>query len=147
MHVRRCVRAGGAFGHLLLIVVLALGVFVMHTVGHPRDTSDMGMDVVGQVSTVEPGTMAHDATDPLRVVEEKHPKRVSSAHRPAMPMDMLSLCLAVLFGAWVLAALVRSALTRRPGRPADLLARTRVALRPRPPPRGPDLTLLSVLRL
>ncbi|WP_330302233.1 MULTISPECIES: hypothetical protein [unclassified Streptomyces] len=31
----RNVRTGAALGHLLLVVVLALGVFVMHTVGHP----------------------------------------------------------------------------------------------------------------
>ncbi|WP_026058455.1 hypothetical protein [Streptomyces sp. SS] len=39
MPVRRAVRdrrAGGALGHLLLVVVLALGVFLMHTVGHPE---------------------------------------------------------------------------------------------------------------
>lgn len=64
-----------------------------------------------------------------------------------MAMDMLSLCLAVLLSAYVLAALLKAALTRRPDWPANLLARATVAQRPNPPPRGPDLTQLSVLRL
>ncbi len=73
--------------------------------------------------------------------------RSSSADMPVMAMDMMSLCVAVLLGAWVLAALVRSALARRPDWLANLLAQVAAFSRPNPPPRGPDLTQLSVLRL
>jgi hypothetical protein len=66
---------------------------------------------------------------------------------PFTAMDMLSLCMAVMLGAWVLAALLRSALCRHADWLADLLARAPVALRPNPPPRRPDLTQLSVLRI
>jgi hypothetical protein len=64
-----------------------------------------------------------------------------------MAMDMVSLCVAVMFGAWALTALLRRALARRPDWLAKLLAEAPVMLRPNPPPRGPDLTELSVLRL
>jgi uncharacterized RDD family membrane protein YckC len=64
-----------------------------------------------------------------------------------MAMDMLSLCLAVLLSGYVLAALLKAALASRPERLADLLAWTAVVRRPSPPPRGPDLTRLSILRL
>jgi len=128
--------------------VLALGVFVMHTVGHPRDSSSamgmstgVSMDGSHQASAaVEPGAMAHTP-------EVSSPAPAPSAHRPVMAMDMLSLCLAVLFGAWLLAALTRSAFARHGREPAALLAQPVRSAWPRPPPTGPDLTLLSVLRL
>ncbi|MFE5858803.1 hypothetical protein ACFQ61_37005 [Streptomyces sp. NPDC056500] len=41
MSASRAIRAAGAWGHLLL-VVLALGVFAMHTVGHPESGSAGG---------------------------------------------------------------------------------------------------------
>ncbi|MFF4905829.1 hypothetical protein ACFY2T_13255 [Streptomyces sp. NPDC001260] len=66
---------------------------------------------------------------------------------PLMAMDMLSLCLAVMLGAWILAALLRSALARHPDWLARLLAQAPVLLRANPPPRGPDLAQLSILRL
>ncbi|MCC4314330.1 hypothetical protein [Streptomyces malaysiensis] len=39
----RSMRAGGVLPRLLLVVVLALGVFVMHTLGHPDGGSGSGM--------------------------------------------------------------------------------------------------------
>ncbi|MBC2901918.1 DUF6153 family protein [Streptomyces cupreus] len=128
MRASRYVRAGGALGQFLLVVVLALGVFVMHTVGHPEDSSHSGMRTASHAAPMD------------------HPADGSSTHEPAMPMDMASLCVAVLFGAWVLAALLKSAFTRHRDWLARLLAQVAAVGRPNPPPRGPDLNRLSVLR-
>ncbi|MFJ8019509.1 DUF6153 family protein [Streptomyces sp. NPDC096311] len=150
MHVNRYVRAGGAYGHLLLVVVLALGVFVMHTVGHPDQPPGDGMSPAAQVSTTSTVVAAHDPMGAPASPERSsaaHSTHTSSKDRPAMAMDMVSLCVAVMFGAWVLTALLRRALARRPDWLAKLLAEAPVVLRPNPPPRGPDLTELSVLRL
>ncbi|MFF2133482.1 DUF6153 family protein [Streptomyces olivochromogenes] len=150
MHVNRYVRTGGAYGHLLLVVVLALGVFVMHTVGHPDQPRDDGMSLASQVSTMP---MVVAADDPIGgpVSPERgsaaHSTHTSSKDKPAMAMDMVSLCVAVMFGAWILTALLRRALARRPDWLAKLLTEAPVMLRPNPPPRGPDLAELSVLRL
>lgn len=158
MQASRTVRAGGALGHLLLVVVLALGVFVMHSMGHPQEPSHSAM---GPASHVTSGSadMAHDASrtstvpamDTGRHAPEPaaapEPTDAPTTHGPAMTMDMLSLCVAVLFGAWVLAALLRSAFARHRERPAELLAGVAVALWPDPPSREPDLARLSVLRL
>ncbi|MFB6842636.1 hypothetical protein [Streptomyces sp. NPDC056361] len=150
-------RAGGALGHLLLVVVLALGVFLMHAVGHPAGSGD-GTDTASAVSHGAPahaagaaashgtgsphglhgsaGSAATDATD-----------RSDARHDPGTGMDMTTLCVAVL-GAWLLAGLVRAALGRRPEWLALLLARLTPALGPHAPPRRPpDLALLSVLRI
>ncbi|MET7443230.1 DUF6153 family protein [Streptomyces sp. NPDC004082] len=157
MRARRQVRAAGAMGHLLLVVVLALGVFVMHTVGHPRESSHATMSTVSHTQAMRADT-SHTA-DPGHGNEPAATGGVlddaglaatsasSSSHEPAMAMDMLSLCMAVLFGAWVITALLASAFARRRERSAGLLARIVGVPRPDPPPRGPDLTRLSVLRL
>ncbi|MFD8231651.1 hypothetical protein ACFV20_07110 [Streptomyces sp. NPDC059696] len=148
----RYVRAGGALGHLLLVVVLAFGVFVMHTVGHPTDSHAAEMGPASHVSapTTHSASATHeDAADPASA-ESKHeaaPEQAPSTDMPVMAMDMMSLCLAVLLAAWVLTALVRSALARHPDWLANLRAQVAAVLRPNPPPRGPDLTRLSVLRL
>ncbi|MFF4351002.1 DUF6153 family protein [Streptomyces sp. NPDC001530] len=139
-----------ALGHLLLVVALALGVFVMHTVGHPDGSSGSGMSAGSHASTAYTPSAAHDPMEAPAPRAQGHatdPTHTSSPHEPAMAMDMLSLCMAVLVAAWVLAALVRMAFARRPDWLAGLLADAPVTLRPNPPPRGPDLTQLSVLRL
>ncbi|MGP4006205.1 DUF6153 family protein [Streptomyces sp. 4N124] len=144
MHVSRYVRAGGALGHLLLVVVLALGVFVMHTVGHPDESSHASTAAMG------PAQAAHEPLDTPAALDSDHaadPARSPSADLPVMAMDMASLCVAVLFAAWILVALLRSALARSPGCPGDVLAQAPVLRRSAPPPRTPDLTQLSVLRL
>ncbi|MER5968097.1 DUF6153 family protein [Streptomyces sp. NPDC002057] len=124
-------RAEGALTHLLLVVVLALGVFLMHTVGHPEGSG-------GDPGTTSVGAAAHGA----------HGDEGSSAgHEPGTAMDMTTLCVAVLAG-WLLAGLVRAALGRRPDWLALLLARLTAAPGPHaPPPRPPDLAQLSVLRI
>ncbi|MFG2131272.1 DUF6153 family protein [Streptomyces sp. NPDC048751] len=154
MIVSRHVRTGGALGHLLLVVVLALGVFVMHTVGHPGDSSAAGMSGASHATADMMDAAAPSGHEPAKASASMDdeswataPSHSSSPHMPATAMDMMSLCLAVLLGAWVLAALLRSALSRRPDWLANLLAQAPVLLRPNPPPRGPDLTELSVLRL
>ncbi|WP_308122077.1 DUF6153 family protein [Streptomyces sp. TRM70350] len=148
----RCVRTGGALGHLLLVVVLAFGVFVMHTVGHPTDAHAAEMGPASHVSapTAHAVSSAYEAASTPASAHSQHAatsEQAPSTDMPVLAMDMLSLCLAVLLAAWVLAALVRSALARHPDRPASLRAQVAAVLHPNPPPRGPDLTQLSVLRL
>ncbi|MFD8302821.1 hypothetical protein ACFV29_10775 [Streptomyces sp. NPDC059690] len=147
MNASRRIRTGGALGHLLLVVMLALSVFVMHTVGHPADSASSGMSTSSHSPAVamgdDPPAHAADSAATLAV----DPGQPTSAHVPLMAMDMLSLCLAVMLGAWILAALLRSALARHPDWLARLLAQAPVLLRANPPPRGPDLAQLSILRL
>ncbi|MEU8760224.1 hypothetical protein [Streptomyces sp. NPDC048659] len=206
MHVGRAVRgatrAGGALAHLLLVVVLALGVFVMHAVGHPEGASGQAAQAEGHgagaaappdtaalpgvtrvtgpsdpagASTVSPVTGATDtagtpgtpgmagmtgatgstgATDVapahggLTAVPAggaAHDGTHGSTHDSGAGMDMTTLCVAVL-GAWLLAALLRAALGRRPGGAVPLPARLLPSLGPNAPPRPPDLAQLSVLR-
>lgn len=151
--VSRYVRTGGALGHLLLVVLLALGIFAMHSTGHPGESPTGAAMSAGSHTT----TMDEAAPDrgPMSAPVDtgmdtsshtKDPADPSATHRPAMAMDMASLCVAVLFGAWVLAKILTAAFARHHERPAELRAQFAV-LRPDPPPRGPDLTLLSVLRL
>lgn len=148
----RCVRTGGALGHLLLVVVLAFGVFVMHTVGHPTDShaAEMGPASHASAPTTHAVSATYEAASTPTMAESEHAAasgHAPSTDMPVMAMDMLSLCLAVLLAAWVLAALVRSALARHPDWLASLRAQVAAVLHPNPPPRGPDLTQLSVLRL
>jgi hypothetical protein len=148
----RYVRTGGALGHLLLVVVLALGIFAMHTMGHPDHSSGSdGTTTASQTSTTDRVATADDHAmgDPAAAlaVHTSDAEPAPSAHQPLMGMDMLSLCVAVLFAAWVLAALLKSAFARHHAWLARLLAQVTVVLQPNPPPRRPDLTQLSVLRL
>ncbi|MEV5352108.1 hypothetical protein [Streptomyces sp. NPDC052693] len=174
----RYARAAGALGHLLLVVVLALGVFVMHTMGHPFEAHGSGsgqashaaVAVPQPASAHEQPASAHEQDASAHEQPAAHQQEASARERPASaagdaphpvaaghsastdpPLgagDLASLCVAVLLAVWVLTALVRSALAREPGRLTRLHARALAAVRPDPPPpRGPDLTLLSVLRL
>ncbi|MFC9913983.1 DUF6153 family protein [Streptomyces sp. NPDC059862] len=153
MQASRYVRAGGALGHLLLVVVLAFGVFAMHTLGHPDHSSGSAMSADSHSAPMDAAAAVHDpmsapaVTGTGTVDHATGPSESSSTHEPGMAMDMLSLCLAVLFGAWVLATLLKSAFARHQEWLARLLAQVAAVLRPNPPPRGPDLTQLSVLRL
>jgi hypothetical protein len=156
MRASRYVRAGGALGHLLLVVVLALGVFAMHSMGHPDDSSGSAMGTASHAGRVQEDAPAasHEPMSVLAVADTGMPGHTttdpvdsSSTHEPGMAMDMTSLCVAVLFGAWVLATLLRSAFARHQEWLAKLLGQVAAVLRPNPPPRGPDLTRLSVLRL
>ncbi|MER5308430.1 DUF6153 family protein [Streptomyces sp. NPDC002773] len=135
-------RAEGALAHLLLVVVLALGVFLMHSVGHPEGSGGSGSGGLGgETSAAAFTTSAHDA--------HNAPSDASSGspHEPGTGTDMTTLCVAVLAGL-LLAGLVRAALGRRPHWLALLLARLAPALGPHaPPPRPPDLAQLSVLRI
>ncbi|MEU6162935.1 DUF6153 family protein [Streptomyces tanashiensis] len=122
--------------HLLLVVVLALGVFLMHAIGHPEGSGG-GTDTA---AAAHHGAAAHAAAP--------HDGGESDVrHEPGTGMDMTTLCVAVL-GVWLLAGLVRAALARRPDWLALLLARLTPALGPHAPPRRPpDLAQLSVLRI
>jgi hypothetical protein len=150
--VNRYVRAGGALGHLLLVVVLALGVFVMHTVGHPTEAHGSGTGQASHGAAAMPrAESAHGEPAAASFEDAPHPAAAGHSASTDLPVgagDMTSLCVAVLLAAWVLGALVRSALARDPDRLTPLRARARAASRPDPPPpRGPDPTRLSVLRL
>ncbi|MEV6329023.1 DUF6153 family protein [Streptomyces sp. NPDC051909] len=139
---------GGALAHLLLVVLLALGVFVMHAVGHPEGSS---RDAAGGAAAHHgAAAVHHEAGDsPPEAAGHGAPASVpSSSHDSGGGMDMTTLCVAVL-GAWLLAALVRAALRRaRLDRTVPPLARLLAALRPNaPPPRPPDLATLSILRI
>ncbi|MGW6417859.1 hypothetical protein [Streptomyces sp. NPDC055055] len=155
-------RAGGALAHLLLVVVLALGVFLMHAVGHPEGSGGgSGAHVAGSggghamapaASTERAPATAFAGIAGSRPVaapaSPSHGAGGSDArHEPGAGTDMTTLCVAVL-GAWLLAGLVRAALGRRPEWLTLLLARLSPARRPHAPPRRPpDLARLSVLRI
>ncbi|MFI6526509.1 hypothetical protein [Streptomyces uncialis] len=230
MRIGRTLRTAGAWGHLLLVAVLALGVFMMHTVGHQESPSGTALDSTAHgappgadppptaghgsrgaatltgaapmaadpatawrtvawqaapdAATSDPATSGHAASGqagpgpaasaqaapgqaapgqaapgPAAESASSHPDRAAAAvpavsgehdeapsHDTGMAMDMASLCVAVL-AAWLLAALLRAALSRR----TEWLVRLRAgALRrslPQPPPSGPDLIRLSILRI
>lgn len=128
-------RAEGALTRLLLVVVLALGVFLMHAVGHPEGAGGSTEAVSATSVGAAPHTGGHESGDS------------GSSHEPGTAMDMTTLCVAVLAG-WLLAGLVRAALGRRPDWLTLLLARLLPAPGPHaPPPRPPDLAQLSVLRI
>ncbi|MEU7005274.1 DUF6153 family protein [Streptomyces sp. NPDC046332] len=138
-------RAEGAVAHLLLVMVLALGVFVMHAVGHPESASDTGTGGMSHASAPA-GTdgMSH-APAPVHHTGTETP--AAPSHDSGMAMDMTTLCVAVL-GVWALARLVLGALGRRPDRLVRLLGRLLRAVAPNaPPPIPPDLAQLSVLRI
>lgn len=159
MQVSRRVRAGGALSRLLLVAVLALGVLAMHSTGHPGEPSHAMSTVAHSTAATDTADAARsaDATDATRSTDAADPADPAdahtagsgprSSHEPAPTMDMQSLCVAILLGAWVLTALLAPAFTRRHEEWAELLAQVAAFTRPRPPPRGPDLTRLSVLRL
>ncbi|MDV9186954.1 hypothetical protein R6L23_01720 [Streptomyces sp. SR27] len=153
-------RAEGALAHLLLVVVLALGVFLMHAVGHPEGSGgDMATASVSSTSSSSSvvssatvaGQSAHTsssaAVTTARAAVPHGGDSSDARHEPGSGMDMTTLCVAVLAG-WLFAGLVRAALARRPDWLTLLLARLTPALGPHAPPaRPPDLTRLSVLRI
>ncbi|WP_381793920.1 DUF6153 family protein [Streptomyces niveus] len=132
-------RAGSvASARLLLVVVLALGVFAMHTVGHPDEAYGAGAGAMTHAS-------AEAAPPPERPLPHQAPAAERTMGMDGMGMDMASLCVAVL-GTWALAALLLAAFARRPGRFTYPLAGVAVEPRSNSPPRTPDLASLSVLR-
>ncbi|WP_408995401.1 hypothetical protein [Streptomyces caniscabiei] len=131
----------------------------MHSTGHPSESAH-AMSTVSHSTAATDTARSTDATrsaDATRSTDAADPAAPAdahttgsgprSSHKPAPTMDMQSLCVAILLGAWVLTALLAPAFTRRHEERAELLARVAAFARPRPPPRGPDLTRLSVLRL
>ncbi|MFG2639671.1 DUF6153 family protein [Streptomyces sp. NPDC048370] len=131
----------GALAHLLLVVVLALGVFVMHAVGHPESASE-GAPGAGADGMTHVSAPAHHAGTETSGSPADDSGTQSGAHG-----DMATLCVAVL-GVWALARIVLAALERHPDRLVRLLGRLLPALGPNAPPlRPPDLAQLSVLRI
>ncbi|MCX2184550.1 hypothetical protein KV205_29050 [Streptomyces sp. SKN60] len=137
--------------------MLALGVFVMHSVGHPEGSSGGGTGGAAAHHDAAVAPEAHQAHQDRQDRQAHHEADApasapastpSSSHDSGGGMDMTTLCVAVL-GAWLLAALVRAALRRaRRDRTVPSPARLLAALRPHaPPPRPPDLATLSILRI
>ncbi|MEE4590464.1 hypothetical protein V2J94_00885 [Streptomyces sp. DSM 41524] len=60
MTTGRSMRADGVLPRLLLVVVLALGVFVMHTLGHPDGGSGSGMTHSAGHASGEMRSATHD---------------------------------------------------------------------------------------
>jgi predicted lipid-binding transport protein (Tim44 family) len=148
-------RAGGAFGYLLLVVMLTLGVFVMHTMGHPEESSGHGMSgavpavVDGHQDGMAPKAAAAEAPAEPELMAE-HGTAASAATSPVheLPsgMDPMSVCVAVLT-VWLLGLILRAAAARRHERLTALLARSMALARPSTPPPRPLLSQLSVLRI
>lgn len=153
MSVSRRLRAGGAFGYLLLVVVLTVGVFAMHTMGHPEDSSGQGTGgALHAAAGPHQGGMAEGASGPRASTESAAMaghgamgSAASSVDQPMISMDVMSVCLAVLTG-WLLWLFLWAA-ARRKERLTALLARAMAVLPPRPPPPRPLLAQLSVLRI
>ncbi|MEU2431970.1 hypothetical protein ABZ611_21075 [Streptomyces sp. NPDC007861] len=147
---------------LLLVVVLALGMFVMHTVGHPAEGSGTASPshTVAHAAAVTGGPVAHGhhgdgATEAARVHTAVAadlsaglaPTRATAPPgQPGMAMDMASLCLAVL-GTWALGALLHAAFAGRRDWFARPATGVLTAVPPGSPPRAPDLAQLSILRI
>ncbi|MFJ6719259.1 MULTISPECIES: DUF6153 family protein [unclassified Streptomyces] len=142
MSARQGGRAVGAWGHLLLIIMLALGVLVMHSVGHP-DSPTAHPSAQPSAHRADQRT-AHAATAMAVAAPADGPR--AAPHDPGMRMDMASLCVAVL-GAAILLVLLRAALGRAVRGPARPRSGAVTAPAPRPPPLISDLALLSILRI
>ncbi|WP_342778439.1 DUF6153 family protein [Streptomyces botrytidirepellens] len=127
-----------------------MGVFVMHSMGHPDSASNASMGAAHASATTAHKGGGMSSTQDVAVSSpssDSHQDSKAASHPPGMGMDMASLCVAVL-GTWVLVGLLRAVLSRS----TEWLARLRdgavAALRPNPPPRRPpDLAQLSVLRI
>lgn len=149
-------RTGGAFGYLLLVVMLTLGVFAMHTMGHPEDSSGHGMSggaipvAVGahQDGMAQRSAAPEPSAEPEAAAE--HGTAASAAKSPVheLPggMDPMSVCLAVLT-AGLLGLFLHALVVRRQERLTALLARSMALARPVTPPPRPLLFELSVLRI
>ncbi|MFC9955807.1 hypothetical protein ACFVIB_00295 [Streptomyces nigra] len=143
-------RAGGAFGYLLLVAVLTFGVFSMHTMGHPDHSSGTGTGSAPPfAASPHHGDVAAGvgpATGPAALTDHRDLTPVqSSAEHPMTGMDPLSVCLAVLTG-WLLWSLLGAAVRRKQHLTA-LLARALAVLPALPPPSRPLFAQLSVLRI
>ncbi|WP_307825279.1 hypothetical protein [Streptomyces sp. M2CJ-2] len=147
--------------HLLLVVVLALGVFVMHTLGHPEDASGSGMSGVDHTTAAEPAhidvpapAVEHDSVEnspsaglpPRASSDIASPPQSVDPHPVGMGMDMTALCMAVL-GTWAFAALLYAALIGRIAWVVGLPGRAVAPARPDPPLPRTVLAQLSVLRI
>ncbi|MFI9151638.1 hypothetical protein [Streptomyces sp. NPDC053367] len=146
-------RAGGAFGYLLLVIMLTLGVFAMHTLGHPEESSGHAMGG-GAAVAHQDGTAHHASTEKAPAQHDRMAQREPVAPAAALPvhelpggMDPMSVCVAVL-AAGLLALFLKAAVLRRwVERSTALLARSIALARPVGPPPRPLLAQSSVLRI
>ncbi len=139
--------------HALLLIVLALGIAGMHTLGHPRH----GPAHQGGPMIAGPAPAAghrYAATHPVAQIRAEAPlwipapESVSGSKGGFPPLDPASICLAVLTGVLILLLAAAVASARRFPRASTTAAASapRVA---RPPPRrtASRLACLSVLRI
>ncbi|MER7408252.1 hypothetical protein ABT373_38825 [Streptomyces sp. NPDC000070] len=155
MSISGRLRAGGAFGYLLLVVMLTLGVFAMHTMGHPEGSSGHGMSgATPAAAGVHHDGMAQQAaaSEPSSEPEvtARHGTAMSPTDSPVHDLpggtDPMSVCLAVLT-VWLLGLFLHALVLRRHERLTALLARSMALARPGTPPPRPLLSQLSVLRI
>ncbi|CAL9657561.1 hypothetical protein SUDANB105_06865 [Streptomyces sp. enrichment culture] len=153
--MRGRLRAGGAFGHLLLVVMLTLGVFAMHTMGHPEGSSGHGMTgAVPAAAGAHQDGMAEKAVSAGALARSaamaetaEHGTGASTDPSPfPSGMDLMSVCVAVLT-VWLLGLFLHAVVIRRRERCTALLARSMALARPCTPPPRPLLSQLSVLRI
>jgi hypothetical protein len=154
---------------VLLVVVLAVSVFVMHTLGHRDSAPGPTAGAPGALSHTAPmpkaaparGEHGHASGAAVamagHVPQPPHAAHGAAGHHPESPATgtsglgthPLSVCVAML-GSMLLAALVRRLLAdrRRTRTPYEMVAPAAVVRRLPPVPLpAPSLTRLSVLRI
>lgn len=148
MNVRRFVPTGDAAARLLLVAVLVFGVFAMHTVGHRGSASVATVSTSSQAASGDPVAAVDMAPAAIAVADllPADEQSNSTSEDPSTGMSLAYLCVAVI-SVWLLVGLLRMVLARRADWLTRLRTRTVVLLTPNPPPRKPDLTRLSVLRI
>ncbi|TQK44088.1 hypothetical protein FBY35_5569 [Streptomyces sp. SLBN-118] len=138
------------FGQLVLFLALLFGIATMHTLGHP--VADHGSGAAGnaappsQVATVSHGH--HHAAGPADAAGPANAQpSYAGPEVPALAMDPMSVCLAVLDTFTVVLVAAGLLRTDHGALLAGCHARILRALRPNPPPRKTLLARLSVLRI
>ncbi|GGL59221.1 hypothetical protein [Planomonospora parontospora] len=136
--------ASGLFSRLALLILLALGVGSMHTLGHPTQ-----MEHPFGVTHVMPGTVHQDHHLPAA---GSAPGAFSSgdlpAHVPSGALDPLSVCVAILLALTVLASLALHRQAHSITANAAVFGRWRRPLARHGRPRyGLLLSRLSVMRM
>ncbi|MFI6818624.1 hypothetical protein ACIBG7_39935 [Nonomuraea sp. NPDC050328] len=124
-----------------LLVLLALGISGMHTMGHPGQTHGQTHGQPTQATSPSPHQQ------PAAISTHGRSATPSPHQQPAAPgLDPTAVCVAILASLLVLALAARRGRLRRT---SFHLSRTftRVRRAARPPPTAPRLTALSVLRL
>lgn len=144
MNASRDVRPGGVLGHLLLVGVFALAVFLMHTVGHADGSPVHGMSPASPSA----GHPFEERTSYGSVQLSAQHDGSSALTSPFGGTDMASLCVGMI-SAFAGASLLRPAFTRHagwsPANGSSFAERLRSASLSREP--NPARSRLPVLRV